>query len=98
MQAGEGPCGDRVRLFTDCMSQYNGDMGACQSYFDAMQVCRLRLVMDGMDRCCARGRMDNHCLAMSCLCFTCNDATFDALHNQLVHSTSLLAALSRPYA
>jgi len=39
-QAGEGPCGDRIRLFSDCMSQYNGDMGACQPYFDAMQQCK----------------------------------------------------------
>lgn len=40
LQAADGPCADRVKLFSDCMSHYNGDMGACQSYFDAMQQCK----------------------------------------------------------
>jgi len=38
--ASEGPCGESMKQFTECMSRYNGDMGACQGYFDAMQSCR----------------------------------------------------------
>jgi hypothetical protein len=37
---GDGPCGDRVKQFADCMSRFNGDMGACQPYFEAMQQCK----------------------------------------------------------
>lgn len=36
----EGPCGDRVKQFAECMSKYNGDMGACEPYFVAMQECK----------------------------------------------------------
>lgn len=38
--AADGPCGEQVKAFADCMTKYNGDMGACQWYFDAMQACR----------------------------------------------------------
>lgn len=37
----EGPCGNQVKSFADCMTKYNGDMGACQWYFDAMQQCKV---------------------------------------------------------
>lgn len=36
----DGPCGDSTKHFTECMTRNNGDMGACQNYFDAMQACR----------------------------------------------------------
>ncbi|KXZ41786.1 hypothetical protein GPECTOR_284g756 [Gonium pectorale] len=35
----DGPCGGQVKAFADCMSKHNGDMGACQWYFDMMQQC-----------------------------------------------------------
>ena len=28
------------QAFTDCMNWSNGDMGACQEWFDRMQSCR----------------------------------------------------------
>ena len=37
----EGPCGNQVKNFAECMSRNNGDMGACNIYFDAMQQCKL---------------------------------------------------------
>ncbi|PNH02404.1 hypothetical protein TSOC_011624 [Tetrabaena socialis] len=36
----EGPCNGQVKAFAECMSKYNGDMGACQWYFDTMQQCK----------------------------------------------------------
>lgn len=39
-QQGDGPCGSQVKAFAECMSK-NGDMAACQYYFDAMQQCKL---------------------------------------------------------
>lgn len=42
MPQADGPCGDRVKQFAECMSRYNGDMGACQPYFDAMQQCKVQ--------------------------------------------------------
>lgn len=36
----EGPCQAQAKSFAECMSRANGDMGACQYYFDAMQSCR----------------------------------------------------------
>lgn len=36
----EGPCGGRVKEFADCMSRNNGDMQACNFYFEAMQACK----------------------------------------------------------
>lgn len=38
---GSGPCGEQVKGFTECMTRSNGDMSACQWYFDAMQQCKL---------------------------------------------------------
>ena len=35
----EGPCGQRVKEFADCMSRSNGDMHACNFYFESMQAC-----------------------------------------------------------
>jgi hypothetical protein len=40
MSSPEGPCGQRVKEFGDCMSRNNGDMAACSFYFDAMQSCK----------------------------------------------------------
>ncbi|PSC69207.1 Cox19-like CHCH family [Micractinium conductrix] len=37
------PCAGQAKAFADCMGWSNGDMGACQDYFDAMQQCRLNL-------------------------------------------------------
>ncbi len=45
LQNGDGPCGESVKLFADCMSRYHGDMGACQPYFDAMQQCKTRFAV-----------------------------------------------------
>lgn len=36
----EGPCQGQAKAFAECMARANGDMGACQYYFDAMQSCR----------------------------------------------------------
>lgn len=36
----DGPCGNRVKEFADCMSRNNGDMSACNFYFDSMQSCK----------------------------------------------------------
>lgn len=41
----EGPCGGSVKAFAECMSRYNGDMGACQEYFNAMQQCKVNFNM-----------------------------------------------------
>lgn len=37
------PCADQAKAFADCMGWSNGDMGACQDYFDKMQACRRSL-------------------------------------------------------
>lgn len=37
----EGSCSNQVKSFADCMTKHNGDMGACQWYFDAMQQCKV---------------------------------------------------------
>lgn len=37
----EGPCAGQTKAFAECMSKNNGDMGACQFYFDMMQQCRV---------------------------------------------------------
>ncbi|KAL4421123.1 hypothetical protein ABPG77_001518 [Micractinium sp. CCAP 211/92] len=37
------PCADQAKAFADCMGWSNGDMGACQDYFDKMQACRRAL-------------------------------------------------------
>lgn len=34
-------CEAQAKAFTDCMTANNGDMGACQFYFDALQQCKL---------------------------------------------------------
>ena len=34
-------CEAQAKAFTDCMSANNGDMGACQFYFDALQQYKL---------------------------------------------------------
>lgn len=36
----QAPCADQAKAFADCMGWSNGDMGACQEYFDLMQSCR----------------------------------------------------------
>eukprot|EP00803_Ostreobium_quekettii_P007285 evm.model.scf_633.4 EVM.evm.TU.scf_633.4 scf_633:51924-52567(+) len=35
-----GACEYQSKAFTDCMTANNGDMGACQFYFDALQQCK----------------------------------------------------------
>ena len=37
------PCTEHAKAFADCMIYANGDMGACQHYFESMQQCRLSL-------------------------------------------------------
>lgn len=37
----EGPCAQQVKGFAECMSRTNGDMAACQFYFDLMQQCKI---------------------------------------------------------
>lgn len=37
----EGPCAQQAKAFAECMSRANGEMGACQFYFEAMQQCKL---------------------------------------------------------
>lgn len=37
----DGPCGQRVKEFGDCMSRNNGDMQACNFYFESMQACKV---------------------------------------------------------
>lgn len=34
-------CEVQAKAFTDCMTANNGDMGACQFYFDTLQQCKL---------------------------------------------------------
>jgi hypothetical protein len=36
----EGACGAPIKAFAECMSRTHGDMGGCQSYFEAMQSCK----------------------------------------------------------
>lgn len=33
-------CANQAKSFTDCMTANNGDMGACQFYFDTLQQCK----------------------------------------------------------
>lgn len=37
------PCSDQAKSFSDCMAISNGDMTACQVFFERMQECRLAL-------------------------------------------------------
>lgn len=41
----DGPCGQRVKEFADCMSRNNGDMQACNFYFESMQSCKTQYRM-----------------------------------------------------
>lgn len=36
-----GPCAEQAKAFAECMSRHNGDMGACQFYFEHMQQCKV---------------------------------------------------------
>ncbi|KAI7842545.1 hypothetical protein COHA_003782 [Chlorella ohadii] len=36
----QAPCADQAKAFADCMAWSEGDMGACQEYFERMQSCR----------------------------------------------------------
>jgi hypothetical protein len=38
----DGPCGQKVKEFADCMSRNNGDMSACNFYFESMQSCKFQ--------------------------------------------------------
>lgn len=40
----QAPCADQAKAFADCMAWSEGDMGACQEYFDLMQSCRRAVV------------------------------------------------------
>jgi hypothetical protein len=37
----EGPCAQQAKAFAECMSRNNGEMTACQFYFEAMQQCKV---------------------------------------------------------
>jgi hypothetical protein len=37
-QSAEERCAQQAKAFAECMSRQSGDMGACQFYFEAMQV------------------------------------------------------------
>jgi hypothetical protein len=37
----QGPCGEQVKGFTECMSRTNGDMTACEWYLQSMQQCKM---------------------------------------------------------
>jgi hypothetical protein len=39
-QSAEERCAQQAKAFAECMSRNSGDMGACQFYFEAMQVRR----------------------------------------------------------
>jgi coiled-coil-helix-coiled-coil-helix domain-containing protein 10 len=41
LQQAEHPCANTAKLFADCMSKNNGDMGACDFVYNAMQDCKL---------------------------------------------------------
>ena len=41
LQKAEHPCANTAQLFADCMSKNNGDMGACDFVYNAMQECKL---------------------------------------------------------
>ena len=34
------PCSRQAKTFADCMADNNGEMGACQYYFDTLRRCR----------------------------------------------------------
>lgn len=34
-------CKNQSKAFTDCITENNGEMGACQFYFDMLQQCRM---------------------------------------------------------
>lgn len=38
----DGPCGSQARAFADCIQRSGGEMSACQSYFEAMQSCKMQ--------------------------------------------------------
>ena len=40
LQRNQHPCGDAAQQFADCMSRANGDMGACEFFYNAMQQCK----------------------------------------------------------
>lgn len=40
-----GGCNDQVKAFSDCMSNNNGDMGACNYFFESMQQCKVSMNM-----------------------------------------------------
>jgi len=42
MAGSMNPCEERVREFADCMTRANGDMSACQFYFESMNTCKLQ--------------------------------------------------------
>lgn len=41
MPPADGPCGSHVKAFAECMSRNNGEMSACQYYFESMQACKV---------------------------------------------------------
>jgi coiled-coil-helix-coiled-coil-helix domain-containing protein 10 len=42
LQQASHPCADTAQQFADCMARANGDMGACEFFFNAMQQCKLQ--------------------------------------------------------
>lgn len=37
----QGACGEQIKAFTECLQRNQGDMNACQFYFDSMQQCKV---------------------------------------------------------
>lgn len=42
LQQAQHPCADAAQQFADCMSKNGGDMGACDSMYNAMQQCKMQ--------------------------------------------------------
>ena len=43
LESSQDPCQRQAKAFADCISDNNGDMGACQYYFDSLQQCKIQL-------------------------------------------------------
>lgn len=41
LQEARHPCADAATQFAECMSRSNGDMGACDFFYNAMQQCKV---------------------------------------------------------
>ena len=43
LESSQNLCQRQAKAFADCISDTNGDMGACQHYFDSLQECKIQL-------------------------------------------------------